>query len=162
VDAIELRNQLRQLTEGYSMDPVKDYGSLIANLQRVEREVKAQQRDTENLPPTPVGPRMTPELFAVEEGRERFIAIHAPALVIFGDENNPGPVPGDDPDSRAQAVRQTLEDRSKKSQIAAFKRQVPSAHVVLVPHATHYVFQSNEAEVLREMNTFIATLPLAN
>jgi len=46
--------------------------------------------------------------------------------------------------------------RDKKSQIAAWKRQVPSAHMVLIPHATHYVFQSNEADVLREMNAFIA------
>jgi hypothetical protein len=37
-------------------------------------------------------------------------------------------------------------------------RQVPSAHVVMIPHATHYIFQSNEADALREMCTFIATL----
>jgi len=48
--------------------------------------------------------------------------------------------------------------RDKKSQIAAWKRQVPSAHMVLIPHATHYVFQSNESDVLREMNAFIAAL----
>ena len=49
--------------------------------------------------------------------------------------------------------------RDKKPQVAAFERQVPSAHVVLIPHGAHYVFQSNEADVLREINTFIATLP---
>ena len=104
---------------------------------------------------------MTPELFAIMEGRERFTIIHAPALVIMGDEDNPSPASGDDPQSHAQAVRQTLENRNKKSEVAAFERQVPSAHVVLILHATHYVFQSNEADVLREMNTFIATLPPA-
>jgi len=36
---------------------------------------------------------------------------------------------------------------------------VPSAHVVRIPNANHYVFLSNEADVLREMNAFIATLP---
>jgi hypothetical protein len=51
--------------------------------------------------------------------------------------------------------------RNKEPQVAAFERQVPSAHVVRIPHATHYVFRSNEADVLREMNTFIATLPPA-
>jgi hypothetical protein len=30
--------------------------------------------------------------------------------------------------------------------------------MVLIPHATHLVFQSNEADVLREMNAFIASL----
>ena len=40
LDAIELRNQLRQFIEGYALEPVKDYDSLIANLQRVEKEIK--------------------------------------------------------------------------------------------------------------------------
>ena len=57
---------------GYSLEPVKDYDSLIANLERVEKEVKKQQQDTGSLPPTPVSPRMTPDLFAIMEGRERF------------------------------------------------------------------------------------------
>jgi non-heme chloroperoxidase len=162
LDSIELRNQLRQFIEGYSMEPVKDYDSLIANLQRVEKEVKKQQQDTGNLPPTPVSTRMTPDLFAIMEGRERFTTIHAPALVIFADGDNSGPVSGDDPQSRAQAVRQALMERNKELQIAAFERQVPSAHVVRIPHATHYAFRSNEADVLREMNTFIATLPPTN
>jgi hypothetical protein len=71
---------------------------------------------------------------------------------------DPSPVSGDDPEARAQAVRQALTIRDKNSQIAAWKRQVPSAHMVLIPHATHLVFQSNEADVLREMNAFIASL----
>jgi pimeloyl-ACP methyl ester carboxylesterase len=160
LDAIELRNQLRQFIEGYSMEPVKDYDSLIANLHRVEKEVKEQQQDTGNLPPTPVSPRMTPDLFAIMEGRERFTTIHAPALVIFADGDNP--VSGDDPQSRAQGVRQALMKRNKELQVGALERQVPSAHVVRIPHAIHYIFRSNEADVLREVNTFIATLPSAN
>jgi pimeloyl-ACP methyl ester carboxylesterase len=162
LDSIELRNQLRQFIEGYSMEPVKDYDSLIADLQRVEKEVKEQQQDTGNLPPTPVSPRMTPDLFAIMEGRERFTNIHAPALVIFADGDNPDPVSGDDPQSRALTLRQALMKRNKEAQIAVFERQVPSAHVVRIPHATHYVFRSNEADVLREVNTFIATLPSSN
>ena len=80
----------------------------------------------------------------------------------MGDEDNPHPASEDDPKSRTEAVRQALEIRNKKRQIAAFERQVPSARMVLIPHATHYVFQSNEADVLREISTFIATLPSAN
>jgi non-heme chloroperoxidase len=121
------------------LEPVKDYDSLIVNLERVEKEVKEQQRDTGILPPTPVSPRMTPDLFAIMEGRERFTAIHAPALVIFADGDNP--VSGNDPQSSAQAVRQALMKRNKEPQYAAFARQVPSAHVVRIPHATHYVFR---------------------
>jgi non-heme chloroperoxidase len=121
LDAIELRRQLRQFTNGYAQEPVKDYTDLIANLQRVEKEVKEQQQDTGNLPPTPVSPTMTPDLFVIMEGRERFTNIHAPALVIFADGDNP--VPGEG----AQAVRQALMKRNKEAQVAAFARQVPSA-----------------------------------
>jgi non-heme chloroperoxidase len=160
VDAIELRRQLRQLINGYAYEPVKDYPELIANLERVEKEVKEHQQNMGSLPPTPVSPRMTPDLFAIMEGRERFTTIHTPALVIFADENNL--VPGDDAQSRAQAARQALMKRTKEQQYEAFARQVPSAHLVRIPHATHMVFQSNEADVLREMNAFIATLPPAN
>ena len=41
----------------------------------------------------------------------------------------------------------------------AFESGLPSARVVRLPHANHYVFQSNEADVLREMNAFIGALP---
>jgi pimeloyl-ACP methyl ester carboxylesterase len=138
---------------------VKDYNDLIANVERVEEEVQRHQQDTEDLSSTPASPRMTPDLFAIMEGRERFTTIQAPALVIFG--TDPSPVSGDGLQTHAQAVRQTLMMRDKKSQIAAWKRQVPSAHMVLIPHASHYAFHSNESDVLREMSDFIATLPPA-
>jgi hypothetical protein len=35
----------------------------------------------------------------------------------------------------------------------------PNARIVRLPNADHYVFRSNEADVLREMNTFIDGLP---
>jgi len=161
LDAIELRKQLRQFTNGYAQEPVKDYDAVIANLERVEKEIKEHQQEMGNLPPTPVSPRMTPDLFAIMKGRERFTTIHVPALVIVADEDNPAPAAGDDPQAHAQAVRKALMKRTKELQLAAWKRQVPSAHVVVIPHATHYVFRSNEADVLLSINAFIATLPPA-
>jgi hypothetical protein len=35
----------------------------------------------------------------------------------------------------------------------------PNAHVVRLPNANHYVFLSNEADVLREMGAFMDGLP---
>jgi non-heme chloroperoxidase len=102
LDAIELRRQLRQFTNGYALEPMNNNDDLIANLERIEKEVRQHQRDTNGLPSTPVSPRMTPDLFAIMEGRERFIAIHAPALVIFG--TDPSPVSGDDSQAHAQAA----------------------------------------------------------
>jgi hypothetical protein len=36
---------------------------------------------------------------------------------------------------------------------------VPSARVVRLPHANHYIFLSNESDVIREMNAFLSGLP---
>ena len=157
LDVIELRKQLRPLINGYAFEAVKDYSGLIANLHRVEKELEQHQQETKDLPPSWVSPRMTPDLFAIMEGREEFTSIRTPALVIFASDLSP--IPGADPKSHAEEARQELLMAGKKLQIEAFKRQVPSAHVVLIPHATHYVFQSNEAQVLREMEAFVATLP---
>ena len=159
LDAIELRSQLLQFAKGSEAQPVKDYDNLLANLERVEVEVKKQQHNTRTVPPLPVSPRMTPDLFAIMAGRERFTTIHGPALVIVG--TDPDPVNGDDPQAHAEAVRQSLQMRDKELQIAAWKRQIPSAHMLLIPHSTHYVFQSNEVDVLHGINNFIATLPPA-
>lgn len=157
LDAVELRRQLRQFTNGYAYEPVKDYNNLIANLEQVEKEIKQHEQDAKDLSPTPVSPRMTPDLFAIMEGREKFTAIHVPALVLFGVD--PKPVSGDDPQDRSQTRRQALMMNDKDMQIAAVKRQMPSARIVLIPQASHYIFQSNESDVLREINSFIATLP---
>jgi non-heme chloroperoxidase len=40
----------------------------------------------------------------------------------------------------------------------AFRRGVPSARVVLIPNADHYVYLTNEAQVIAEMNEFLASL----
>ena len=39
------------------------------------------------------------------------------------------------------------------------RASVPTAQVVRLPNANHYVFNSNEAEVLRAMNGFLDQLP---
>jgi len=41
----------------------------------------------------------------------------------------------------------------------AFARGVPTARVVRIPNADHYVYRSNEAQVIDEMRKFLKTLP---
>lgn len=50
-------------------------------------------------------------------------------------------------------------DWTPAKQSAEFARGVPTARVVNMPNATHVVFQSNEAEVVREIRAFISALP---
>jgi pimeloyl-ACP methyl ester carboxylesterase len=59
--------------------------------------------------------------------------------------------------ARAAYVAQDLASTGRQAD--AFARGVPSARVVRLPNADHYVFNSNEADVLREMRAFIDGLP---
>ena len=45
-----------------------------------------------------------------------------------------------------------------EAQAKAFESGLPTSRVVRIPHANHYVFLSNEADVLREMDLFVAGL----
>jgi hypothetical protein len=49
-------------------------------------------------------------------------------------------------------------DVKAEAQARAFETGVPTARVVRIARANHYVFLSNEADVLREMETFLASL----
>ena len=40
----------------------------------------------------------------------------------------------------------------------AFEAGIEGAHVAVLAHANHYAFRSNETDVLREMNAFLAGL----
>ena len=86
-----------------------------------------------------------------------WLLLCVPALVIFADPHDFGGAMKDNP--KARAAMQAANDRDTERQAVAFERQVPSAHVVRIPNASHYVFRSNEADVLREINAFISTLP---
>jgi hypothetical protein len=93
-------------------------------------------------PPMPMASR------AIMAGQRRFTGSSAvPVLAIFAD---PHDVTGADNDVGTEA------------QAVAFEHTMPPAHVVRLAGANHYVFRSNEADVLREINAFIAGLPVAN
>ena len=51
-------------------------------------------------------------------------------------------------------------DLERQTRLAnAFEAGVPSAMVIRVPNADHYIYRSNEAEVFRAMNEFLDHLP---
>jgi pimeloyl-ACP methyl ester carboxylesterase len=86
----------------------------------------------------------------------KFVEIRTPALFLVSTQD-PGRWAGssDDPTIRQQiAGLQAVLARQAK----AIEEGVPGARVVQLPHANHYVFLSNEADVLREMRAFVGGL----
>jgi pimeloyl-ACP methyl ester carboxylesterase len=96
---------------------------------------------------------------ALVSGEHKYTEIKAPCLAIFAVPHDPNSnaIPLSDPAHRAAAVAADLERTTNLSN--AFAAGVPSAQVVRLPKANHYVFNSNQAEVLRAMNDFLDKLP---
>jgi non-heme chloroperoxidase len=93
---------------------------------------------------------------AILAGEQKYAEIRVPIQAIFANPRRPGPYPYNTPSDRAEAVKLDAEDIDGVA--TAFQQGNPTAHVVQIPQANHYVFISNEADVLREMHAFLAGL----
>jgi pimeloyl-ACP methyl ester carboxylesterase len=105
--------------------------------------------------------RASPGNAAVLAGIRKYSAIRAPALAIFAVPHNRGAwaAAGTGPDAREKADELAAADLDMTTRQAnAFERGVPGARVVRLAGAHHYVFLSNEADVLREIRSFVAGL----
>ena len=78
---------------------------------------------------------------AIAAGQQKFTDIRLPVLAIYSL-----------PQDKVNSARE-------EEQAKAFERGLHSARVIWLAHANHYVFLSNEAEVLRELNAFLTSLP---
>jgi pimeloyl-ACP methyl ester carboxylesterase len=91
----------------------------------------------------------------------KFTAIPAPALAIFAMPHTLGPWADSSTDPKvrqaAKAYAATLTPLTQ-AQVSAFQKAIPTARVVVLPNAHHYVYLSNQPDVLRELNAFLARL----
>jgi non-heme chloroperoxidase len=85
---------------------------------------------------------------------QKYTGIPVPALAIYACPHNWDRLP-DSPRKTALIA----DDQSRCTRWADnFRKGVPSAHIVIIPNADHYLYLSNETQVVREMNDFLATL----
>jgi pimeloyl-ACP methyl ester carboxylesterase len=129
---------------------------LERDLRSWKQELAARPSQTVAMAPlatttTPSDP-MIPIRQRLDGGAQKYTSIRAPVLAIFA---APHEAPATLRDSAARARFDSAELARLLPQIRAFERGVPSARVVTLPHANHYVFQSNEADVLREIRAFV-------
>ena len=104
------------------------------------------------FPPPPTTP-LPPIIEGIMTGTQKYTRIPVPILAIYALPHDPGA-------SAPAASRAQIEanDVKAEAQAKAFETGVPTARVVRIARANHYVFLSNEADVLREMEMFIAAL----
>jgi pimeloyl-ACP methyl ester carboxylesterase len=147
IDVNVLQKDLEQLKPGSMPEQL---ASLIkelleTDLPALDKDLRRLQETTDGKSPVPQ-PSIPPVEQAALAGMEKYTEIRVPILAIFA-------IPHEgvtDPDKDL---------KSSGAQAAAFEKGLPSARVVRLAHANHYVFQSNEADVLREIEGFIGKLP---
>jgi alpha-beta hydrolase superfamily lysophospholipase len=100
-------------------------------------------------------PASTNAAFTIFNEEQKYTKITTPCLAIFAVPHDKA-VPTD---PAHQAAAAAFELKRSTDMSNAFAAGVPSAKVIRLPNANHYVFHSNEAEVLRAMNDFLDTLP---
>ncbi len=165
LDMLDTRDRIEQLlpSGGYPSGQKQAMEALLASLPRLEQDLRNQlklleaiEQPTTNAPPPPPAASVT---VAILKGEHKYTDIKAPCLAIFAVPHDPdsNAIPFTDPAHHAAAVSADLERMTNLSN--AFAAGVPSAQVVRLPNADHYVFRSNEADVFRAMNDFLNKLP---
>lgn len=164
VDLNEAERHLRELSSA----PARNQAALIAqllehDLPALERSLKARQavlpaRDSSALRATTqaVEPRFDLQQ-AILEGHQRYSSINVPVLAIVALPHRIRPRVASDPRQLAQWQIWEAQDAV---QADAVERGIAGARVVRLPNADHFVHQSNEADVLREIRAFIGRLPM--
>lgn len=160
IDLADLRNRLNLLLTGKVEDQIQFTNELLTSLEQATKDVAQSQKDLAANPPpkAPANRPPAPPIFtAIMTSTQKYTAIPVPVLAIFAVPHDPGETFKNDPARRAAFIEQDI--RNTGTQADAFAAGVPTAHVVRLANANHYVFRSNPQDVLREMNTFLATLP---
>jgi hypothetical protein len=128
---------------------------LLASVSHLERDLPEDVKRLASMPGAPPPPP-PPISLAMLFGEQRYTEINVPILAIFAVPHSFEGAPDTTPAARAAMAAADLAHTSALAN--AFEAGVPSAHVVRLPNADHYLFRSNEAEVLGEMNLFLAKL----
>jgi len=166
IDLFDLARKLDQVKPGRGLrDPRPALRDVVASLPGFEKVLREHLADLDarsaasspGSPPVDSTLQTRPGLAAasaIVAGEEKYTAIPLPVLAIYA-------LPHDMGASNPLAAWEEARDSARITgpQARAFELGLPSARVVRLPHADHYVFQSNESDVLREMNAFIDGLP---
>ena len=95
------------------------------------------------------------------QGMKKYANIPVSSLVIFAIPHAQAKWIRESTDPKVREAGQTFSaaiDALTIRQAKAFEDGVPTAHVVRLRNADHYIYLSNEDDVLREVNTFLSTL----
>jgi pimeloyl-ACP methyl ester carboxylesterase len=150
VDASTMRRDLAELMSAPPSEQRKLIAEVNAMMPALQRDLeglrKLQEGASDGPPPARRTPRDRVE-DAISISMRKYTGAKAPALAIYASPHA-CTANCDSPEERANIAYVA-------SQAAAFEAAVPTAHVVRIAGAGHFVFRSNEAQVMKEMNAFM-------
>jgi non-heme chloroperoxidase len=157
LDSIAVRKELGDFVEHEGLD-AKTLSQLLEQLPRLQKELEAQQAKLANLPepPSDPNPEFVPEE-AILLGQQEYTKILCPVLAIYADPHDLGPMP--EYNAAQRAAMTSLMAEHTATHKSEFEAGVPSAKVVAIPNASHDVYNSNEEEVVKDIQQFTASLP---
>jgi len=155
LDTNDLR---RSLERGLNRPTLTEYRThlrtlMAHDLPQISKDAQTMLNRVEGQPDMPIYPTGANQIGdAVLLGEQKYISIHdVPMLAIFAQP--PVCAPNcDRADAKAKKIWVT-------KQIDFVVAANPKARIVRLPYADHQVFESNTADVEREMNSFMRDLP---
>jgi non-heme chloroperoxidase len=158
-----LQNLRRAYITGHYADLEQEV--LDDDLPGMIRDLHEKQMRDAVLPPTLKAAQTQPTessgngpIAGIIDGMQQFTRLgNVPVLAIFAVPHNFGPAQLQDP--AAWTAYDALDQDTSEAQIAALLRAAPSARIVRLPNASHYVYLTNADDVARQIKTFISSLP---
>jgi pimeloyl-ACP methyl ester carboxylesterase len=160
IDGIALREKMTELSNAQDPSAIRAVIAqlLKTELPQYERDLVARQKEMEALPDIPNRPvpdkkdrrRISAE--AIMAGEQKYTDIKCPVLAIFAD---PHDMSGPPMDEKQKAAAAAHDAEFTEGQAKAWERMVPTAKVIRIPNANHYVFKSNEPEVLKDLEEWV-------
>jgi non-heme chloroperoxidase len=148
-----IKKRIEEIEAG-GVDEQEKLRELEIAIAKFETVLHQSNEDVKTMPPLP--PR-SPIQAAINFGMEKYTSIPVPVLAIFACPHDWSHFFPNDPERRKARLSADTADCSARAETVA--HGVPTARVVRIPNADHYVHRSNEAQVIDEMKKFLGTLP---
>lgn len=159
-DFFQIKKQFDDFTAGKVRDPGQSMQEMAADLSRFDRDLQEAMKRNAGVPALhPPAAAIPPITLAINLGGRKYSDISVPILAIFACPHNFDfdRALRNTPSLKAQIIAEDAFTTSRQAD--AFAAGVPSAHVVRLANADHYVFRSNEKDVIQEVNSFVSNLP---
>jgi pimeloyl-ACP methyl ester carboxylesterase len=158
-DFFQLERRFADYATGTVRNPDHFMEDFSTNVSRLDKDLKEAQAQDPAVPLLHARRGPDPIITAINLGGTEYSKIQVPILAIFACPHSFDSDPSlkDNPKLKAALIADNLFYTSRQAD--AFAAGIPTARVVRLPNADHYVYRSNEADVIREMNSFLEKLP---